>query len=59
MVWGCSTPRGTGFLNKIGGIMKKENYVDFVKLHREDINLGAKAFMQMYVNVFPFENVMK
>uniref|UniRef100_A0A0E9V558 Uncharacterized protein n=1 Tax=Anguilla anguilla TaxID=7936 RepID=A0A0E9V558_ANGAN len=33
MLWGCFIGRGTGALQKIDGIMRKEDYVEILKQH--------------------------
>ena len=46
MLQGCFSERGTGVLHKIGDI-KKENYVEILKLHPEDMSQEAKAWTQI------------
>ena len=47
MLWGCFAAGGTGALHKIDGFMRKENFVDILKLHPQDISQEVKAWSQM------------
>ena len=51
MLWGCFAAGGTGALQKIDGIMRKENYVDILKQHLKTsvrkLKLGCKWVFQM------------
>ena len=51
MLWGCFAAGGTGTLHKIGGILRKENYVDILKQHLKTsvrkLKLGRKWVFQM------------
>ena len=51
MLWGCFAAGGTGALHKIGGIMRRENYVDILKQHLKTsvrkLKLGRKWVFQM------------
>ena len=46
MLWGCFAAGGTGELHKIGGIMRKENYVDILKTHLKT-SQEVNAWLQM------------
>ena len=51
MLWGCFAAGGSGALHKIDGIMRKEKYVDILKLHLKTsvrkLKLGRKWVFQM------------
>ena len=62
MLWGCFAAGGTGALHKIGGIMRKENYLDILKQHLKTsvrkLKLGCKWLFQMNQSIQSLTKVL-